>query len=65
MTKVCHQHSYTALKEWCNTHPAEIMQISYVDSKQLLGESGITRIRHQGEFYQLRQTKAGKLILTK
>ncbi|TDB63284.1 hypothetical protein C5467_00835 [Photorhabdus khanii subsp. guanajuatensis] len=41
------------------------MQIGYIDSKQLLGESGITRIRHQGEFYQLRQTKAGKLILTK
>ncbi|KMW75098.1 hemin transporter [Photorhabdus luminescens subsp. luminescens] len=36
-----------------------------MDSKQLLGELGITKIRHQGEFYQLRQTKAGKLILTK
>ncbi|MCW7546417.1 MULTISPECIES: hemin uptake protein HemP [Photorhabdus] len=65
MTKICHQHSFIALKEQCNTYPAEIVQIGYIDSKQLLGELGITKIRHQGEFYQLRQTKAGKLILTK
>ncbi|EQC01897.1 hemin uptake protein HemP [Photorhabdus temperata] len=65
MTKVCHQHSCIALEERCNIYPDEIVQIGYIDSKQLLGESGITRIHHQGELYQLRQTKAGKLILTK
>ncbi|NDK99188.1 hemin uptake protein HemP [Photorhabdus bodei] len=65
MTKICHQHSCITLEKQCNTYPAEIVEIGYIDSKRLLGELGITRIRHQGEFYQLRQTKAGKLILTK
>nr|WP_303046046.1 hemin uptake protein HemP [Yersinia enterocolitica] len=36
-----------------------------VSSEQLLGEHGVAFIIHQGECYQLRQTKAGKLILTK
>ncbi|MFA3759290.1 hemin uptake protein HemP [Yersinia sp. 2466 StPb PI] len=36
-----------------------------VTSEQLLGEHGVAFIVHQGEHYQLRQTKAGKLILTK
>jgi hemin uptake protein HemP len=35
------------------------------DSAQLLGADGIAFITHQGQRYQLRQTKAGKLILTK
>lgn len=35
------------------------------DSAQLLGADGIAIILHQGQRYQLRQTKAGKLILTK
>ena len=39
--------------------------ISYIDSQQLLGTVGRVHIHHQGEIYQLRQTRAGKLILTK
>ncbi|MCA4822137.1 MAG: hemin uptake protein HemP [Serratia rubidaea] len=35
------------------------------DSRQLLGRDGVAIITHQGQRYQLRQTKAGKLILTK
>lgn len=35
------------------------------DSAQLLNADGVAFIIHQGQRYQLRQTKAGKLILTK
>lgn len=35
------------------------------DSAELLGNDGLAVILHQGQRYQLRQTKAGKLILTK
>ncbi|MBI3311220.1 MAG: hemin uptake protein HemP [Serratia liquefaciens] len=35
------------------------------DSAQLLDADGVAIIIHQGQRYQLRQTKAGKLILTK
>ncbi|MEB6537896.1 hemin uptake protein HemP [Serratia plymuthica] len=35
------------------------------DSAQLLDADGVAIILHQGQRYQLRQTKAGKLILTK
>lgn len=35
------------------------------DSAKLLGADGVAVITHQGQRYQLRQTKAGKLILTK
>ncbi|MEE4410132.1 MULTISPECIES: hemin uptake protein HemP [unclassified Serratia (in: enterobacteria)] len=35
------------------------------DSARLLGADGVAIILHQGQRYQLRQTKAGKLILTK
>ncbi|MBW5826859.1 hemin uptake protein HemP [Yersinia kristensenii] len=45
-------------------HPAGSKPLS-ITSEQLLGEHGVAFIVHQGECYQLRQTKAGKLILTK
>ncbi|WP_085116469.1 hemin uptake protein HemP [Serratia proteamaculans] len=35
------------------------------ESAQLLDADGVAIIIHQGQRYQLRQTKAGKLILTK
>lgn len=35
------------------------------DSARLLDAEGVAIIIHQGQRYQLRQTKAGKLILTK
>ncbi|OAT47221.1 hemin uptake protein HemP [Proteus hauseri] len=39
--------------------------IQSINSFELLGENGVVYIQHSGELYQLRQTKAGKLILTK
>ncbi|PHI28457.1 hemin uptake protein HemP [Budvicia aquatica] len=40
-------------------------QLPLINSRQLLGASGILLIQHQDQQYQLRITKAGKLILTK
>lgn len=45
-----------------DTHSSIIQSIN---STELLGENGVVYIQHNGELYQLRQTKAGKLILTK
>lgn len=39
--------------------------IHTINSAELLGKDGVVYIQHHGELYQLRQTKAGKLILTK
>lgn len=39
--------------------------VARVDSQRLLGAHGKVIINHQGQQYQLRQTKSGKLILTK
>ncbi|TCV89047.1 hemin uptake protein HemP [Sulfurirhabdus autotrophica] len=36
-----------------------------VTSAALLGRRDVLIIQHQGEHYSLRQTRAGKLILTK
>ncbi|MBV8043714.1 hemin uptake protein HemP [Pluralibacter sp.] len=36
-----------------------------VSSRALLGPQGRVLIEHDGQFYLLRQTNAGKLILTK
>ncbi|HHP2608679.1 TPA: hemin uptake protein HemP [Enterobacter roggenkampii] len=36
-----------------------------IDSKTLLGDAGRVIIEHDGQRYLLRQTHAGKLILTK
>lgn len=36
-----------------------------IDSKTLLGAEGRVIIEHDGQHYLLRQTSAGKLILTK
>ncbi|HDR2158675.1 TPA: hemin uptake protein HemP [Enterobacter cancerogenus] len=36
-----------------------------IDSKTLLGDEGRVIIEHDGQQYLLRQTHAGKLILTK
>ncbi len=37
----------------------------HVSSRQLLGRDKRLRIQHQNEFYELRITRSGKLILTK
>ncbi|OYY45395.1 MAG: hypothetical protein B7Y56_05590 [Gallionellales bacterium 35-53-114] len=39
--------------------------LGQVDSTDLLGSREALMIRHQGECYILRKTRAGKLILTK
>ena len=36
-----------------------------VDSQQLLNKEGKVEILHRGEIYHLKQTRSGKLILTK
>ncbi|MEQ9720769.1 hemin uptake protein HemP [Yersinia alsatica] len=36
-----------------------------INSQQLLGQHDVVVINHRGQLYYLRQTKAGKLILTK
>ncbi|CNE34482.1 hemin uptake protein [Yersinia rohdei] len=45
--------------------PLAVSKPLSITSEQLLGEHSVAFIIHQGECYQLRQTKAGKLILTK
>lgn len=47
------------------TQPAPGATDRRIDSKQLLGEEGRVIIEHDGQHYLLRQTHAGKLILTK
>lgn len=39
--------------------------IPEIDSRQLLGADRRVRIRHAGQVYELRETRFGKLILTK
>ncbi|EMI5489597.1 hemin uptake protein HemP [Providencia stuartii] len=41
------------------------VKVDVIDSYQLLGHDGKLVIQHRGEMYQLRETRAGKLILTK
>jgi hemin uptake protein HemP len=36
-----------------------------IPARELFGQSTVVFIEHRGERYQLRQTKNGKLILTK
>lgn len=62
----------TMMMDTANTPPAAAAPNEHsanappsYDSAQLLGAEGIAFITHQGQRYQLRQTKAGKLILTK
>ncbi|WP_442889851.1 hemin uptake protein HemP [Arsenophonus sp. PmNCSU2021_1] len=39
--------------------------INTINSQHLLDQKGVANIYHQGKIYQLHQTRAGKLILTK
>ncbi|HAS1949834.1 TPA: hemin uptake protein HemP [Enterobacter asburiae] len=47
------------------THTAPAPAERRIDSKTLLGDEGRVIIEHDGQLYLLRQTHAGKLILTK
>jgi hemin uptake protein HemP len=46
-----------------NAHRAD--DVPSIDSRVLLGADGRVRIRHRGQVYELRETRFGKLILTK
>ncbi|MCK6760911.1 hemin uptake protein HemP [Enterobacter bugandensis] len=48
-----------------HTAPSPASTDRHIDSKSLLGEEGRVIIEHDGQQYLLRQTNAGKLILTK
>ncbi|MEZ6876678.1 hemin uptake protein HemP [Enterobacter sp. KBR-315C3_2022] len=48
-----------------HTAPSPAPDDRRIDSKTLLGEAGRVIIEHDGQHYLLRQTHAGKLILTK
>lgn len=49
-----------------NANPASILPTDRrISSQTLLGEGARIVIEHQGQEYLLRQTHAGKLILTK
>lgn len=39
--------------------------VQTISSRALLGERGLLRIEHDGEFYTLRLTRNNRLILTK
>ncbi|UYU33448.1 hemin uptake protein HemP [Siccibacter colletis] len=45
--------------------PSHALADRAIDSKTLLGDEGRVVIVHDGQHYLLRQTQAGKLILTK
>ena len=47
------------------TPPSVMRNERRIDSKSLLGKEGRVIIEHDGQHYLLRQTQAGKLILTK
>lgn len=47
------------------TPPSVASDERRIDSKSLLGNEGRVIIEHDGQHYLLRQTHAGKLILTK
>ncbi|EMF0716216.1 hemin uptake protein HemP [Citrobacter sp. Marseille-Q6884] len=48
-----------------NSPPAVAPTERRINSKSLLGNEGRVIIEHDGQHYLLRQTQAGKLILTK
>ncbi|HDR2890311.1 TPA: hemin uptake protein HemP [Enterobacter asburiae] len=48
-----------------HTAPSPAATDRRIDSKSLLGDEGRVIIEHDGQQYLLRQTHAGKLILTK
>lgn len=48
-----------------DSHRAARDDVPCVDSQALLGPGGRVVIEHHGQFYELRETRFGKLILTK
>ncbi|WP_050115308.1 hemin uptake protein HemP [Yersinia thracica] len=58
-----HKATYRTQNATDQTPPS--VPFSCINSQQLLGLQDVVAINHQGQLYYLRQTKAGKLILTK
>lgn len=52
-------------KPFTQAQPQPLVEPRQIDSKVLLGANGRVVIVHEGQQYLLRQTQAGKLILTK
>lgn len=52
-------------KPFTTARPQPLVEPRLIDSKTLLGADGRVVIVHEGQQYLLRQTQAGKLILTK
>ncbi len=48
-----------------DTTPAKSCSEVEINSKDLLGSNKRIKIRHEGQLYELRLTRLGKLILTK
>lgn len=61
-----HMDSTTALPVTSKEKPTHIsLSDRRINSQTLLGDEGRVVIEHKGQQYLLRQTQAGKLILTK
>ncbi|MDN0108457.1 hemin uptake protein HemP [Yersinia rochesterensis] len=58
-----HKATYHTQNATDQTPPS--VPFACINSQQLLGLHDVVAINHQGQLYYLRQTKAGKLILTK
>lgn len=49
----------------CGEERSVSSSVQTISSRDLLGERGVLRIEHDGEFYTLRLTRNNRLILTK
>lgn len=58
-------HKATSITQNATDQTVSSLPLSCINSQQLLGQHEVVAINHQGQLYYLRQTKAGKLILTK
>jgi hemin uptake protein HemP len=52
-------------EEPCVEERSVSSSVQTISSRALLGERGLLRIEHDGEFYTLRLTRNNRLILTK
>lgn len=52
-------------EDTCVEERSASSSVQTIPSRTLLGERGLLRIEHDGEFYTLRLTRNNRLILTK
>lgn len=55
----------SAIKAPAERTPAQQAATAIIPSRDLLGQSNVITIEHEGMLYTLRATRNGKLILTK